>query len=634
MNKKAWMLRLTCLSFVLAWGISSASAANLLYTRATRFRIPFQFDATQLERSNAKEVKLYVSTNKGLSWELAEVAPLSQKHFLVRADREGEYWFNVRTLNDLKQEIDSGLPKQAELKVIVDRQQPRISLQVRESGSNQFQVSWKADDEYLDPSKLQIAFLNPTSNTWDQIPTNQESTGELQIPRLGQGDILVRVAATDLAGNKTVVEQSTGQVSTGSPSSNASLTLPSPQSAETSQAVIPGSHEMEEGSGLLLPSAQPLETSIPADNITMQIHAADHSLNQGISIQQSQSVSHSVPNRASKSGSIMISPGHNIPESALDVHNAPQVIPSTTHSTTGPDISKPKALTLPDHNSSMNSTLALPSSNGLETKRSSSGTSNFQLPHSSTTIPAQSISQRSPGTGSSAPIPTPNYDGMALPNQERRDAAQTLPNGIRMVKSTQFQIDYQIENLGPSGVGDVELFITQNNGRKWWKYGIDPDQKTPFQVRVPQDGQYGFAIRVRSGAGLMSSPPRVGEPPELIVVVDKTPPLAQLLPLQRGAGGVLDQVTLRWSVKDPNLSSAPVFLAYSTQPSGPWTPITHWMPNSGSYIWKTGNHVPSSVYLKLTARDLAGNITHVQTPKPVLLDFSKPRARFVDVQPE
>jgi len=66
--------------------------------------------------------------------------------------------------------------------------------------------------------------------------------------------------------------------------------------------------------------------------------------------------------------------------------------------------------------------------------------------------------------------------------------------GMRHVGRRQFDVAYQIEDVGPSGIGSVEFFVTENGGREWWKYGEDPDRASPMTIQVPQDGVYGFAV--------------------------------------------------------------------------------------------------------------------------------------------
>ncbi len=203
---------------------------------------------------------------------------------------------------------------------------------------------------------------------------------------------------------------------------------------------------------------------------------------------------------------------------------------------------------------------------------------------------------------------------------------------FKAVKSHRFEINYRIDDVGPSGVSSVELFITQNNGQKWFKYGDDADKQSPFVVEVPEDGIYGFAIRVRSGAGLADEPPQSNEEPSIVLVVDRTPPVVQLAPVQQGAGGQLNRINISWRVTDDNPSDKPISLSYSANPNGPWEPICSWQQDTGSYAWSVNQGVPSRLYIRVVARDAAGNHSYVDTPQPILVDLSKPTGRIVDVE--
>ena len=201
-----------------------------------------------------------------------------------------------------------------------------------------------------------------------------------------------------------------------------------------------------------------------------------------------------------------------------------------------------------------------------------------------------------------------------------------------MVNSRDFQIGYHVDDVGPSGVGKVELFITQDGGRKWYRYGTDPDNQSPFPVSVSEDGVYGFELRVKNGAGIGDDPPHAGDKPSIIVTVDKTPPVAQLLPPQIGRGTSRNKVLLRWTASDANLAAAPVLLEYAPQPAGPWQKIGDWQANTGRFIWALGAGLPGKVYLRLTVKDEAGNVTQVPAPEALLIDFVRPTARIVDVE--
>ena len=260
-----------------------------------------------------------------------------------------------------------------------------------------------------------------------------------------------------------------------------------------------------------------------------------------------------------------------------------------------------------------------------------------------------------PSTRPIAPAHAPTqFPGEAKPAHSFPSASNTSSNGqsrvntaewgsnrsrfnsngrFRAVKSHRFEVNYRIDDVGPSGVSSVEMFVTQNNGQKWWKYGDDSDKQSPFVVEVPEDGLYGFAIRVRSGAGLADEPPQPGEEPTVVIVVDRTPPQVQLMPIQQGGGGQINRLTISWRIADDNPSDKPISLAYSGNPNGPWEKICDWQPDTGSYVWNVGQGVPSRLYIRLAARDAAGNIALADTPQPLMVDLSKPTARIVDVEP-
>ena len=192
---------------------------------------------------------------------------------------------------------------------------------------------------------------------------------------------------------------------------------------------------------------------------------------------------------------------------------------------------------------------------------------------------------------------------------------------------------YKLDEVGPSGVGGVELFITEDNGRKWWKYGDDPDQKSPFDVEVPHDGVYGFAIRARSGAGLSNDPPMPGDLPEIVVAVDQTAPIVELLPIQQGQGRNNNRLLIRWKITEDHPSDKPVSLYYAANLNGPWEPISGWKEElNGSFEWGVGPAVPTQFYVRVVARDVAGNVGKAETPQPVIVDVVQPSARIVDIE--
>jgi hypothetical protein len=212
-------------------------------------------------------------------------------------------------------------------------------------------------------------------------------------------------------------------------------------------------------------------------------------------------------------------------------------------------------------------------------------------------------------------------------------ASEESASQARRVNSLTFRIGYEVAEVGPSGVGQVEFFITEDDGAHWYHYGTDEDGVSPFEVTVPRDGSYGFSMRVKSGIGLSNPPPQPEDAPDSYIVVDRMGPEVTLLPLTQGGAEQQNELVIEWSIQDDLLSDRPVSLFYSTNPDqGEWEPITGWMANTERFVWAVSPQFRKSVFIRLDARDAAGNVTSVVSDAPVVLDRSRPQARITDVE--
>lgn len=226
------------------------------------------------------------------------------------------------------------------------------------------------------------------------------------------------------------------------------------------------------------------------------------------------------------------------------------------------------------------------------------------------------------------PVPAPH--SFTAPSEP--DPIPSATADIPRVNSTQFHLNYQLDGVGPAGVSEVKLYITEDGGRKWYVYGSDEDRQSPFRVEVPEDGLYGFVLRVQSGAGMAADPPQPGDEPEMSVVVDRQPPEVELLPVERVPGAAQPQVRIQWRVSDDKLAEQPVSLYYASRPTGPWEPITDWSENTGEYTWNLGESVPSRLFVRVEARDAAGNLARADSRSPLVMQTTRPTARIVDVE--
>jgi hypothetical protein len=210
---------------------------------------------------------------------------------------------------------------------------------------------------------------------------------------------------------------------------------------------------------------------------------------------------------------------------------------------------------------------------------------------------------------------------------------------IRYVNNREVALAYEITREGPSRVGAVELWWTPDDGKTWDKAPMPPVedavQNNRRQRRIDLlegDGVYGFSLVLRSRAGLSKRAPKPGDIPEMRIELDTVKPQATLFKLQADPQR-RDTLILTWNATDKNLGPTPITLEWSQVPEGPWQPIAVDLANTGQYAWQLPSTMPVQVYLRLRARDLAGNVGEAVTPEPQLVDLTEPEGHLVDIAP-
>jgi hypothetical protein len=206
----------------------------------------------------------------------------------------------------------------------------------------------------------------------------------------------------------------------------------------------------------------------------------------------------------------------------------------------------------------------------------------------------------------------------------------------RLVNSKRIRLNYELKEVGPSGISGIELWYTQD-GRGWYRYPLpknsDEGVKPPLVFEVNSEGVYGFTLVAKSGVGLSDRPPQVGDRPQIWVEVDLTRPLVRLQNVVVGQGTDKGKLMISWTATDKNLSREPIRLAYAEQAGGPWTPIVEHLPNSGRYVWTMPERVPYQFLVRVQAADLAGNVGEAVTPNLVKVDLALPKVRILQVEP-
>jgi hypothetical protein len=542
--------RLCLLAWLLIPLLTADLAAEPIFSKSRKFRIPFQYDVEELEQLGAKEIQLFVSRDQGENWSQREtVAPDAEK-FTFTAREEGEYWFSVRTVATGGLTYPAG-PHQPELQVIVDLTPPVLELTVEEAEPGQVRLIWDASDEHLDLSTLKLEFREADTEEWQTVHIRPEKQGRTTWTAGQSGRLVVRGSVVDLAGNETRTQ------------ADAVVSVPAGASDDREQPVP--ADESEE-------SVMPMEPAADADPDPSDM-------------------------------------AESAPVKREDPDAPPMVNPAPSKSSPPPDGSSDTSS--PDRS---------PKTNPQRTKPPL------------TPIPGTPDGEKNGPSGDTPPArQSPSEEDAS---QQEPPQRLEQPANVRLVNSDTFHIGYKMEDVGPSGVGRVDLYITENGGERWFHYGHDPDKTSPFRVKVPRDGAYGFSFRITNGVGLVAIPPQPGEAPEITIIVDRVPPQAQLFPVRRldAPQGTI-RLLIEWTASDRQLADRPISLYYASRSTGPWERIAERLPDTGRFEWDVPPDVDQKVYVRLEVRDAAGNVARVDADEPYVIDRTKPRARITDVEP-
>jgi hypothetical protein len=240
---------------------------------------------------------------------------------------------------------------------------------------------------------------------------------------------------------------------------------------------------------------------------------------------------------------------------------------------------------------------------------------------------------------------TPGVAGAAISGGgdggPRPATTPTATRSRQFTNSKRVNLKYGLQDVGKSGVSVVEVWNTMD-GRSWqmlkaWKE-IPKDQlDKPLAIPLTFDreGLYGFTLVPRSGVGRGAPGPQSGDDAQIWIEYDATPPVVHLTTADVGRGDDDGKLLISWTAEDKNIdrSDRCVTLSYAEDPKGPWTPFAKDLPNDGFYSWKMDSLVPFQLYVRVEARDKAGNVGKAETPEAVKVDLKQPRANVNGIEP-
>jgi hypothetical protein len=541
-------------------------------TRQNVFSIPYRPPRPKAASEQPVEVQLQVSVDLGVSWQIYAKAKPDQGSFVFRAPHDGEYWFSLRTLDKQGKSRPDG-PLQPELRVVVDTVPPRLDLAAVRGAGGEVIARWQIVDPNLKAESLKIEVQSGPDEPWQGVAI----------------DTRVNRSRYTLVGQTTCwPKPGKGPITVRAQVSDRAGNLASSQTVAKAEGAAPADHDKPsnpEVGGPRLGSPRLGDAKGPPARIPSlaALSAQANSSDRGAASRQ-------WPADNAASDPL----GHRERQSAVSD-------PRDRHSREADWRASPPAQgTLPDAYD-RHTTPAINASNqssSVAGGRTTSGDSDNR------------------GAGGARTL-----DLKLLPPGEHP----------RMVNTRSFALEYEVDSVGTSGIAKVELWGTRDGGRTWSSFGVDSDNRSPVAVNVDGEGIYGFRIVVQSGSGLGGLPPRDGELPEIWVGVDLTKPLATITSanIQADTG----ELVVRWEASDELPDPRPISLSFSDHANGPWSAIASGLENTGSYSWRLDNRAPEKIYLRLEARDEAGNVGVFVTAEPVLLDRQRPQGRIRNIRP-
>ncbi len=203
-------------------------------------------------------------------------------------------------------------------------------------------------------------------------------------------------------------------------------------------------------------------------------------------------------------------------------------------------------------------------------------------------------------------------------------ALQYRGRPLRLSTSRRFAWEYEIQRRDAEDRPmRVELWSTRDGGITWQRAGIDTDGVSPIDVSLPAAGLYGFRLDIAADAVNTEMAPPSGTPPETWVAVDDVPPEVDLEAVATAGPDGGTSIEIHYTSRDELLAPGSVKISFSPHAAGPWSTIASGLGVEGSHRWQPDRAAPPRTFIRVEARDVAGNTGHAITPEPVTV--STPR---------
>jgi hypothetical protein len=638
-----------------------------VFYSAKQFTIPFSVAATGRQ---PVEVQLLLSRDAGSQWETYERSRPEARSFSFTAPEDGGYWFSLRTIDDRGMAYPN---KNELLYVVIDTAKPDLGLVVDLDPTGLMSAKCSIRETWVDQSSVVLEYQTDDGMKWLAVPVQFNASG-VEGEWLGETtwqpegearNLMVRLTASDRAGNKSEMTRM--------------YSMPRTASLRGMQLASQRQGGDLEGLGWTVDRNAPLQHTPGA---SPWLPSMNHSR------MQEEKQTRPARDKRIPAGSSDIVGGKRSDTPGASAVNDPSRMQARwesagsvggrefSGSTAAPrtDLVSSEAVKLPvDGNSVGASPGRLANSSQEQEPRlrlggesdpsetqlidpqvPKAGSEVTPLPTDAEELPApEPMDLPSPGgdpvvTKESAGQPngksmtrTEKLPSQAIPSVEG-DSQSDDPHAVPMgptdqntyySRSKSFSLDYAVDLTRGSSVSAIELWGTMDEGKTWSKWGEDDDRESPFDIRVEEEGMFGFRIVIVGSNLVASNQPRAGDPADAWIAVDSRTPEVKIHSAVYGVGEEAGNLVIEYSCSDDQLLDRPISLSFSERRDGPWTTIASGLRNTGRYLWPAEPNLPKRIYLRIEAVDRAANVGVHRLDIPVDVEGLAPRGRIKGFRP-
>jgi|GEM_PF-496200 len=661
-----------------------------VFYAARRFSIPFSVAPTGRQ---PVEVQLLLSRDGGEKWETYERARPEARGFSFAAEDDGGFWFSLRTID----ERGMAYPNQNEmLYVVIDTTKPDIGLTVDMNHNGEIIVQCTIAELWIDPNSVVLEYQTDSELKWTAIPVEfkpgsipglfaGEKTWQ---PDVAVRNMMVRLSAADRAGNKSEI---TRMYSVPRTAALGGLQLASQKQGRGEGAVAWPQELTEEQRREPLahtPGASPWSPERTAKTLQEEQRtkaAGDRRILANAPVTPNANA-RSTKNAISKVESAASPRSGNSDRSMAQWESTQSNRPAVGENPAvrnqldrmAAQQSSPKAQGLGRLTAAQEDSGELRLSDSVESDATSleAVTDNrdvAEMPNRSVgaeELPApqpisDSLTESQLDSPALAPAPlaprapqmlvdkedapqdAPPLSSQAPRSQtaqqsETQESDQEDPHAVPMGPTEQntyysraksFSLDYDIDITRGSAVSNIELWGTMDDGKTWSKWGEDEDRESPFDIRVDEEGMFGFRVVIVGSNLVASNQPRSGDPADAWIYVDTKAPDVKIISAVYGAGTEAGHLVIDYACADEQLIDRPISISFSDRRDGPWTTVASGLKNTGRYLWPAEPNLPKRIYLRMEAVDRAANIGVYRLDLPIDVEGLTPRGRIKGFRP-